>query len=35
MPLPRISIHPVCLQTLHPEPPQLWQVMSTSALGSV
>ena len=35
MPLPRISSQPVCLQMPQPVPPQRWQLMSTSALGSV
>src|ERR1700692_2053021 len=31
IPLPRISTHPVCLQTLHPVPPQIRQLISISA----
>ena len=35
MPQPKISTHPEYLHTLHPSPPQIKQVTSTSAEGSV
>ena len=35
MPHPRISTHPVCLQKEQPSPPQMLQLMSISADGSV
>src|ERR1700761_6146290 len=35
IPQPKISTQPVCLQTLQPLPPQIKQLISISALGSV
>ena len=35
IPQPKISTQPVCLQKPQPLPPQMWQEMSISALGSV
>src|SRR5688500_8735968 len=35
IPQPKISTHPVCLQTLQPLPPQIRQLISISALCTV